>query len=135
MIHVLYNLTIDYGLQMVILEKRIGNKENPLEINKLREELNLRFERLTMQYESSNERRAKSRLQQQHSLRVNATTVGCLVTSLFIVRPEEIMVADKVMQALNLLIVSTAEKTGHVKANCFILNRRNKANGNSNKNE
>jgi hypothetical protein len=43
---------------MVLLEERIGNKENPLEANELREKLNLRSERLSMQSESSNEIRA-----------------------------------------------------------------------------
>jgi hypothetical protein len=48
MIHVLNNLTSDYELQMVLLEKRIGSKANPLEADKLREELNLRFKRLSI---------------------------------------------------------------------------------------
>jgi hypothetical protein len=54
MIHVLNNLTSDYELQMVLMEKRIVNKENPLEFEKLLEELNLGFEILSMHYESSN---------------------------------------------------------------------------------
>jgi hypothetical protein len=33
MIHVLKNPTSDYKLQMALLEKRNGNKENPLEVN------------------------------------------------------------------------------------------------------
>jgi hypothetical protein len=32
-----------YELEMVLLEKRIGNKENPLEVNQLHEKLNVRF--------------------------------------------------------------------------------------------
>jgi hypothetical protein len=36
MIHVLNNLTSDYELQMVILDKRIRNKKNPLEVDELR---------------------------------------------------------------------------------------------------
>jgi gag-polypeptide of LTR copia-type len=44
LIHVLNNLTTDYELQMVLLEKRIGDKSNPLEVDELREELNLRYE-------------------------------------------------------------------------------------------
>jgi hypothetical protein len=36
-IRLLKNLTSDYELQMVLSEKRIGNKENPLELDKLRE--------------------------------------------------------------------------------------------------
>jgi hypothetical protein len=32
MIHVLNNLTSDYEIQMVLLEKKIGNKSNLLEV-------------------------------------------------------------------------------------------------------
>jgi hypothetical protein len=54
MIHVLNNPTSDYELQMFLLEKRIGNKDNPLHVSKLRVKWNQRFERLSMQSESSN---------------------------------------------------------------------------------
>jgi hypothetical protein len=57
-IHVLKNPTHDHELQMVLLEKRIGKKEKSLEGNELREDLNLRFERLPMQSKSGNESRA-----------------------------------------------------------------------------
>jgi hypothetical protein len=55
-IHELDNPTSDYELQMVLLKKRIGNKENMRQVNELCEELNLRFERFSMQSESRNER-------------------------------------------------------------------------------
>jgi hypothetical protein len=54
MIYLLNNPTSDYELQMVFLEKSIGNKEYPLEVNELCEGLNLRFERISIQSESSN---------------------------------------------------------------------------------
>jgi hypothetical protein len=57
MIHVLNNVTRDHVLQLVLLEELIGNKKNPLEVKKLREILNLRFERLSIQSKSSNESR------------------------------------------------------------------------------
>jgi hypothetical protein len=37
MIHVLKNLISDYELQILLLEKRIGNEGNPLEVNELSE--------------------------------------------------------------------------------------------------
>jgi len=52
MIQVLNSLTSDYDLQMLLLEKRIGNKDNPLTIDELKEELSLRFERLSSKGES-----------------------------------------------------------------------------------
>jgi hypothetical protein len=53
-IHELNNPTRDYELQMVLVEKRIGNKKNPVVLDKLRQELNLRFESLSIRSESSN---------------------------------------------------------------------------------
>jgi hypothetical protein len=41
MIHLVNNLTSKYELQMVILEKRIGNMENPFEVNESLKELNI----------------------------------------------------------------------------------------------
>ena len=46
LIHILNNLTGDYELQVALLEKRIGNTSNPLTVDELREELNLKFERM-----------------------------------------------------------------------------------------
>jgi predicted transcriptional regulator len=57
MIHVLNNSTSDYELQMILLEKRIGNKGNPLKVDELCEELNIKFERLSIKSESSNKSR------------------------------------------------------------------------------
>jgi hypothetical protein len=39
---------------MVLIEKRIGNKENPISIDKLRKELRLRYERLSLLAETTN---------------------------------------------------------------------------------
>jgi hypothetical protein len=38
---------------MLLLEKRIGSKENPLPIDELKEELSLRYERLLMKTETA----------------------------------------------------------------------------------
>jgi gag-polypeptide of LTR copia-type/Zinc knuckle len=46
MIHVLNNLTADYDLQVALLERRIGDVEQPLTISEIRAELSLRFERI-----------------------------------------------------------------------------------------
>jgi hypothetical protein len=45
-IQVLNGLNSENELQMLLLEKQIGNKENPLSVEELKEELNLRLERL-----------------------------------------------------------------------------------------
>jgi hypothetical protein len=46
-------LTEEYELQMLLLEKRIVDVNNPLTIEELREELTLRFERLTSKTDSA----------------------------------------------------------------------------------
>jgi Zinc knuckle len=46
-VQVLKTLRSDYELQMLLLEKQIGNKDNPLPIEELKEELKLQFERLS----------------------------------------------------------------------------------------
>jgi gag-polypeptide of LTR copia-type len=43
-VQVLNSLTSDYELQMLLLEEQVGNKDNPLSIEDLKEELNLQFE-------------------------------------------------------------------------------------------
>jgi hypothetical protein len=48
MVHVLNNLTADYELQVALLERRIGSTSNPLTVDELRVELNLKFERLNI---------------------------------------------------------------------------------------
>jgi hypothetical protein len=53
MVQVLNSLTNEYKLQMLLLEKRIGRKENPLTIDELKEELRLRYERLFMKTETA----------------------------------------------------------------------------------
>jgi hypothetical protein len=53
MVQVLNSLMNDYELQMLLLEKRIGSKKNPLTIDELKEELSLRYERLLMKTETA----------------------------------------------------------------------------------
>jgi hypothetical protein len=48
MIHILNNLTSDYDLQFALMERRVGDADKPLTVEKIRDELNLRFERLNM---------------------------------------------------------------------------------------
>jgi hypothetical protein len=45
-LHILNNMTKDYNLQLAMMEKRVTDKSNPLTIDEIRDNLNLRFERL-----------------------------------------------------------------------------------------
>jgi hypothetical protein len=135
MIHVLNNPTSDYELQMILLEQRIVNKENPLEFDELRKELNLRFERLSMQSESSN----KSRANEEQDLITakfkgkcrNCGVLGHNSVDCKARRNHGNRQSDVNPQPPYCVY---CRKTGHVKANCFIINRRNGANGNGNNN-
>jgi gag-polypeptide of LTR copia-type len=53
MIQILNSLTEEYELQMLLLEKRIVDVNNPVTIEELKEELTLRFERLTSKTDSA----------------------------------------------------------------------------------
>jgi hypothetical protein len=53
LIQVLKSLTIDYEFQMSPMEKRICDKMNPLSIDELKKDLNLRYERLSSKSEST----------------------------------------------------------------------------------
>jgi hypothetical protein len=44
--HILNNMTADYDLQLAMMEKRSNDKINPLTVDEIRADLNLRFERL-----------------------------------------------------------------------------------------
>jgi hypothetical protein len=48
-------MTDDYNLQLAMSEKRVTDKSNPLTIDKIRDDLNLRFERLNEKQNEENE--------------------------------------------------------------------------------
>ena len=53
LIQVLNGLTKNYELQITLIENRIGDKMNPLSIDEVKEDLNLRYERLSSKSEST----------------------------------------------------------------------------------
>jgi hypothetical protein len=55
MIHILNNMTSDNDLQLVTIEKRVNDKVNPLTIDEIKDDLNLRFERLNKKANEQNE--------------------------------------------------------------------------------
>jgi hypothetical protein len=48
MIHLLNEISSDYGLQLALTEKRVGEDKRPLTVEKIKSELRLRFQRLNM---------------------------------------------------------------------------------------
>jgi hypothetical protein len=45
---ILKNLTSDCDLQFTLMERKVGNADKPLTVEEVREELNIRYERLNM---------------------------------------------------------------------------------------
>ena len=116
MIQVLNSLTGDYELQILLLEKRIGNIENPLSIEELKEELSLRFERLsTKQNEDSGEENALFTTQFKGKCR-NCGKLGHKAAQCKL-KPGK--------QEKNDVFCSYCKRPGHVKANCFKLMKKN----------
>jgi Reverse transcriptase (RNA-dependent DNA polymerase)/gag-polypeptide of LTR copia-type/Zinc knuckle len=54
-IHILNNMTDDYELQLAMMEKRLNDKINLLTVDEIRDDLNLRFERLNIKTNENNE--------------------------------------------------------------------------------
>jgi hypothetical protein len=54
-LHILNNMTEDYDIQLAMMEERVTDKSNPLAINEIRDDLNLRFERLNEKQNEENE--------------------------------------------------------------------------------
>jgi hypothetical protein len=54
-LHILNNMTANYNLQLAMMEKRINDKINPLTVDEIRADLNLRFERLNEKDDNDNE--------------------------------------------------------------------------------
>jgi septum formation topological specificity factor MinE len=113
MIHVLSNLTSDNRLQMVLLEKRIGDKSNPLEVDDLRKELNLCYERLCNQSESNNESKENEDMLCLHlSLKGNVAAAEKLITRLSNVDPRGTQVIGQMMESPNFSTLYTVRRQG-----------------------
>jgi hypothetical protein len=87
MIHLLNNLTSDYDLQVALIERRVGNADKLITVEEVRENLNLRSERLNMK--TSRTRKVnfgKSKLYSVGNLKENVKIVVKLGTSHFSAR-------------------------------------------------
>jgi hypothetical protein len=114
-VQVLNSLTSDYKLQMLLLEQQVGNKVNPLSIEDLKEEFNLRFERLsTGQHDNLGEESALFTSQFKGKCR-NCGKLGDKA-----VQCKSKQVKDEKSDVM----CNYCKKSGHVKANCFKLLRK-----------
>ena len=144
MIHILNNLTSDYELQLALMERRIGDKEKPLTIDEIRDELNLRFERLSMKSASNNE---SDVLEEQalFSGRFKGVCRNCgMIGHKSVNCNKRRSTNNRFSQennnnnfsgnnsgsndrnTLSTVYCTYCNKTGHMKKNCFKLKKRNK---------
>jgi Zinc knuckle len=119
LIRVLNTLTGDYELQMMLMEKHIRNKENPLFIDELKEDLNLRYEKLSSKSEfTKNNEYGKEKVllvtQCKRKCR-NCEKLG----------HKSAQCKSKIVQEHKEIICNDCKKSGHLKSNCFKLLRKN----------
>jgi gag-polypeptide of LTR copia-type/Zinc knuckle len=115
-VQVLNSLTSDYELQMLLLEKQVGNKDNPLFIADFKKELNLQFERLsTGQNDNMGKESALFTSQFKGKCR-NCGKLGHKAAQ---------CKSKQVKDEKSDVMCNYCKKSGHVKANCFKLLRKN----------
>jgi hypothetical protein len=120
-IQVLNSLTGDYKLQMTLMEKCIGNKENLLSIDDLKEDLNLRYERLTSKSESiRNDDYGKEKALFATQFKGKCQNWGKL-------GHKSAQCTSKMVQEDKEIICNSCKKSDHLKTNCFKLLRKNQA--------
>jgi Zinc knuckle len=121
-VQVLNSLTSDYKLQMLLLEKQIGNKCNPLSIEELKEELNLQFERpSTSPNDNLGEESALFNSQFKGKCR-NCGKLGHKAAK---------CKSKQIKDEKSDVMCNYCKKSGRVKANCFKLWRKNSGMNNS----
>jgi hypothetical protein len=92
MIHVLSNLTSDYDLQVALLERRIGDVEQPLTVTEIRPELSLHLERINKLNKDNGENSGEMAFMAVN-LKANVEIAERLDTSRSNVKIEEIKMA------------------------------------------
>jgi hypothetical protein len=121
MVHLLNSLTNDYELQMLLLEKRIGSKDNPLTFDELKGELSPRYERLLMKTETTkindlDEKKALVVTQFKGKCR-NRGKIG---------HKEAKCKSKQMTEERNEVICNYCKYPSHVKSNCFNLMKKSR---------
>jgi hypothetical protein len=121
MIQILNSSMNEYKLQMLLLEKRIGSKENQLTIDELKEELILRYERLLMKTETAK----INNLGEENALVVFQFKGKCRNCGR--IGHEAAQCKSKHMrEERNEVFCNYCKNPGHVNSNCFKLMKRNR---------
>jgi hypothetical protein len=116
---------------MLLLEKRIGSKENPLTIDELKEELSLRYERLLMKTETAK----INNLGEEKALVVTRFKGKCRNCGKIGHKAAQCK-SKQMREERNEVVCNYCKKPGHVKSNCFKLmkNKQVEENGNGTRN-
>jgi gag-polypeptide of LTR copia-type len=119
LIQVLNSLSGDYKLQMTLMEKCIGNKENPLSTDELKEDLNLRYERFSSKSESTR----NDDYGEEKALFVTQFRGKC--QSCRKLGHKLAQCKSKMVQEDKEINCNYCKKSGHLKSQCFKLLRKN----------
>jgi C2H2 zinc-finger/Zinc knuckle len=114
-------------LQMLLLEKRIVDVNNPLTIEELKEELTLRFERMTSKTDSA---KGKGSFDEK-ALLMGYLKGKCRNCGKLGHKTSQCK-SRQIEETKNEVICSYCKKSGHVEANCFKLLKKNQSQGENN---
>jgi hypothetical protein len=112
---------------MLLLEKRIGSKENPLSIDELKEELSLRYERLLMKTETAK----INDLGEEKALVVTQLKGKCRNCGKIGHKAAQCKL-KQMRKEINEAICNYCKKPGHIKSNCFKLMKKKQVEQNGN---
>jgi hypothetical protein len=129
MIHILSNLTLDYELQLVMMERRVGDIERPLTVEEIRRELSLCFDRLIIS-------KAEGEILKEHAFfggqfKSKCQNCGQLGHKSFQCNNCTINNGSNNGNSTGRILCLYCCKTGHDKSNCFKLKKKEAQNNNN----
>ena len=135
MIHILNNLTSDYELQLAMMERRVGDINQPLTVEEIKGELNLRFERLNARSGNSGD----GEILEEQALfsgqfKGKCRSCGLIGHKAFQCKNRAINNGGNNGNSNGGIFCSYCRKTGHDKRNCHKLKKKEARNNNPSNN-
>jgi CRISPR/Cas system-associated protein Cas10 (large subunit of type III CRISPR-Cas system) len=126
LIHILNNLTLDYELQLAMMERRVGDIEKPLTVEEIRGELSLRYERLNMKTSNNPEGKVlEENAFFSGQFKGKCQSCGQIGHKLFQCKNRESHHGENNCYSNGGIICSYCRKPGHDKKNCLKLKKKN----------